>query len=142
MSSARLYFGSVSHRRLRPRRHVLRYRLFWTLLDIDRLAESAGRSVLFSHNRFNLLSFHDSDHGDGSGRPLRPQVERLLVENGVDFDGGAIRLFCMPRVLGYGFNRSAKTSGGPPADQHFISGATSSALKSERAGSGIAPDQG
>ena len=69
-----------------------------------RLPDLPGRSALFSHNRFNLLSFHDRDHGDGSGMPLRPQVERILEDHGIGFDGGSIRLFCMPRVLGYGFN--------------------------------------
>lgn len=102
--SSKLYFGSVMHRRLRPREHELAYRMFWMLLDIDEIDDLARRSPLFSRNRFNLLSFHDRDHGDGSGSPLRPQVERMLADNGIAFDGGPIRLFCMPRVLGYGFN--------------------------------------
>jgi DUF1365 family protein len=104
VSGSLLYFGTVSHRRLRPRPHALRYRLFWTLLDLDELASLPKRSALFSYNRRNLLSFHDKDHGDGSGAPLRPQVERILADHRIVFDGGAIRLFCMPRVLGYGFN--------------------------------------
>ena len=104
MTSSRLYFGSVLHRRLRPRVHQLRYRIFWALFDLDELPELASRSLLFSHNRFNVLSFHDGDHGDGSGCPLRPQIERTLSEHGIGFDGGAISLLCMPRLLGYGFN--------------------------------------
>ena len=51
-----------------------------------------------------LLSFFDADHGDGSGRPLRDQVEDHLRAAGLATDGGAIRLFCMPRVFGFGFN--------------------------------------
>jgi DUF1365 family protein len=101
---SRLYFGTVMHRRLRPRLHELSYRLFWMLIDLDEAPELQNVSALFSHNRANLLSFHDRDHGDGSGEPLRPQVERLLADNGIAFDGGPIHLFCMPRVLGYGFN--------------------------------------
>jgi DUF1365 family protein len=72
--------------------------------DLDAVAALAGRSALFSRNRFNLVGFYDRDHGDGSGDALRPQIERRLAENGIDFDGGPIRLFCMPRILGYGFN--------------------------------------
>ncbi len=49
------------------------------------------------------MSFFDADHGDGSGRPLRDQIEGHLRAAGLATDGGAIRLFCMPR-LGYGFN--------------------------------------
>jgi len=35
---------------------------------------------------------------------LRPWVERHLAEAGIDLGGGAIRLLCFPRVLGYVFN--------------------------------------
>ena len=103
MNSA-LYRGEVTHRRLRPREHRLRYRVFWLLLDLAELDEIDGRLRLLSRNRFNLLSFHDRDHGDGSGRPLRDQVTALLRREGLDIGGGAVRLLTMPRVLGYVFN--------------------------------------
>ena len=99
-----LYAGIVTHRRVRPRPHRLRYRVFWMLLDLDEIGQLPRRLRLFSHNRFNALSFFDTDHGDGSGRPLRDQVEGHLRAAGLATDGGAIRLFCMPRVFGYGFN--------------------------------------
>jgi DUF1365 family protein len=99
-----LYRGEVTHRRLRPREHRLRYRVFWLLLDLAELDDIASRMRLLSRNRFNLLSFHDQDHGDGSGRPLRDQVMALLRREGLDMDGGAVRLLTMPRVLGYVFN--------------------------------------
>jgi len=99
-----LYAGIVTHRRLRPRPHRLRYRVFWMLLDLDEIGRLPRRLRLFSHNRFNALSFFDADHGDGSGRPLRDQVEGHLQAAGLALDGGAIRLFCMPRVFGFGFN--------------------------------------
>ncbi|MEA1674906.1 DUF1365 domain-containing protein [Nitrospirillum sp. BR 11163] len=98
------YRGWVAHRRAWPRRHHLRYRVWSMLLDLDELPALDLRLRLFSHNRFNLLSFHDADHGDGSGRPLADQVAGLLAEAGAGYDGGAIRLWCMPRVLGYVFN--------------------------------------
>ena len=53
---------------------------------------------------FNLFSLFDRDHGDDSGAPLRAQAEALLGENGIDIEGGPIRLLCMPRTLGFGFN--------------------------------------
>jgi DUF1365 family protein len=99
-----LYLGSVMHRRLRPRMHRFRYRAFWTLIDLDELPRLASRLRLLSHNRFNLFSLHDADHGDGSATPLRVQAERRLAQAGIELDGGTIRLFCMPRTLGYGFN--------------------------------------
>ena len=99
-----LYAGTVTHRSVRPRPHRLRYRVFWMLLDLDEIDRLPRRLRLFSHNRFNALSFFDADHGDGSGRLLRDQVEGHLRAAGLAPDGGAIRLFCMPRIFGYGFN--------------------------------------
>lgn len=99
-----LYRGGVTHRRLRPRDHRLNYRVFWLLLDLAEIDGLDRRLRLFSRNRFNLLSFHDRDHGDGSGAALRPQVEAWLERAGVALEGGPIRLMTMPRVLGYVFN--------------------------------------
>jgi len=99
-----LYVGSVMHRRIRPRTHKFRYRAFWLLLDLDELAELSGRLRLLSHNRPNLFSLRDTDHGDGTATPLRQQVERQLGEAGINLAGGPIRLLCMPRTLGYCFN--------------------------------------
>ena len=70
-----LYVGAVMHRRLRPRTHRLRYRVFWILFDLDEIEQLPRRLLLFSHNRFNALSFYDTDHGDGGARPLREQID-------------------------------------------------------------------
>jgi DUF1365 family protein len=55
-------------------------------------------------NRFNLVSFHDRDHLDGSEPSLRPQIEAAMAAAGLVPDGGPIRLLCMPRVFGHVFN--------------------------------------
>lgn len=99
-----LYVGAVMHRRLRPRLHRFRYRAFWLLVDLDELPALSAGLKLFSYNRFNLFALHEADLGDGSPTPLRSQAERLLSDAGIDLAGGAIRLLCMPRTLGYSFN--------------------------------------
>ncbi len=99
-----LYAGRLVHRRLAPRRHRLQYRLFQMLLDLDEIPTLARRLRLFSHNRFNLLSFHDRDHGDGAATPLRARVVALLAAGGIAIGAGKITLLCMPRVLGHVFN--------------------------------------
>ena len=98
-----LYAGSVVHRRLRPKRHRLRYGIFYLLLDLDEIDRLDGKLRWFSHNRFNLFSFHDRDHGNGRESPLRLGLERQLAEAGIDH-GGPIRLLTMPRLFGYAFN--------------------------------------
>ncbi len=99
-----IYEGAVMHRRFRPRPHHLRYRMFSFFLDLDEVPVLSQRLRLFSHNCFNVFAFFDGDHGDGSAGTLREQIERLLRSAGLDPTGGAIRVLCMPRVLGHVFN--------------------------------------
>lgn len=97
-----LYAGVVTHARLKPRRHRLRYRIFMLLLDLDELPALSRRLRLFGHDRAALTSFHQRDHGDGAG-DVRGWVEAQLAEAGLP-GGGPIRVLCMPRVLGGVFN--------------------------------------
>ncbi|MBS0481752.1 MAG: DUF1365 family protein [Proteobacteria bacterium] len=97
-----LYAGSVMHHRLRPREHRLRYSIFYLLLDLDEIDALANRLRLFSHNRFNLFSFHDRDHGEGTQSP-RDRIIRHLDQAGIETDG-PILLLTIPRILGYAFN--------------------------------------
>jgi uncharacterized protein len=101
---AGLYVARVSHRRRIAPFYRFVYRLFYLLVDIDRIDEVARGLRLFSHNRFNLLALHDRDHGDGTGGPLRRWAEAVLRRRGVELDGGRIRLLCIPRMLGFAFN--------------------------------------
>ena len=98
-----LYAGDVVHVRLRPKRHRLRYRVAQMLLDLDELPRLGRTLKTFGYNRPGLFSFHDRDHGDGSG-DLRGWVARKLAEAGCGFPPGAVRVLCMPRVLGHVFN--------------------------------------
>jgi len=98
-----LYAGTVVHVRTRPSRHRLRYRLAQTLLDLDELPHLDRTLRAFGYNRSGLFSFHDRDHGDGSG-DLRGWVEKRLAEAGHGLRPGAVRVLCMPRILGHVFN--------------------------------------
>lgn len=99
-----IYSGHVRHTRIKPRRFSLRHACFWLALDLDRIAETADRHWNLSHNRFNILSFYDRDHGVGSPENLREQITAMVANAGVQEPPERIILFCMPRVLGYGFN--------------------------------------
>lgn len=98
-----LYPGVVTHTRLRPRGHRLRYRIFMLLLDLDELDVLDGALRLFAHNRFALTGFHEADHLDGSGTSLKAQVEAYLTRAGIAH-GGPVRMLAMPRILGGVFN--------------------------------------
>lgn len=98
-----LYTGVVYHRRSRPRVHALRYRVFSLLIDLDEIADMTQRLRLLRFNRGGLFSFHEQDHGDGSGT-LRTWVEDRLRASGAALPGGRIEVLAYPRVLGYVFN--------------------------------------
>ena len=98
-----IYTGPVFHRRLRPRVHALRYRLFMLLVDLDEWDDLVGRLRWLGGGRFGLMTLRQSDHGDGSATPLKVQIEQRMRDAGVA-TGGRVQLLTLPRILGYGFN--------------------------------------
>ncbi len=97
-----LYAGKVTHRRLSPRRHQLRFRNYSLLFDIDELYNL--EIPVLSHNRWNLFSIYDRDHGPRDGTALRPWIDSQLRRAGVELDGGQVLMLAFPRILGYTFN--------------------------------------
>lgn len=104
MDAGYLYPARVMHRRLVAPLYRFVYRVFYLLLDIDRIDELPRQLKFFSRNRFNLLSFHDRDYGDGRPGGPRAWAEGLLTRHGVRIEGGRIRLLTLPRLLGFAFN--------------------------------------
>ena len=98
------YLARTTHRRFKPRPHAFAYSVFYLCLDIDRAEEDLARARLISHNKFNLFSFFDADHGDRSGAPLRSWAQDAFAGVGVNLGGGRIMLLALPRVLGFVFN--------------------------------------
>ena len=100
--SSAIYRGSVMHRRLRPKAHYLRYRMFYLLLDLDELP-SLGRLRLLGIERRAIMSFRASDHGDGKG-DLKAWVAGELAKAGLPVQLGRVQLLTLPRILGFVFN--------------------------------------
>lgn len=104
MPSPAIYRGTVVHARLAPRAHKLRYGVAAVLFDVDTLDDDLRRLRLMSRNAANLMSFHDADHGDGTGEPVSVYARRALEAAGLHGCGRRIMLLCYPRLLGYAFN--------------------------------------
>ena len=103
-AAPQLCFGHVGHHRLRPVVNAFRYHAYYLRLPLRAMAAAPPAPLrLFGRNRFNLLSFHDADHGDGH-TPLLAWIERMLQAEGIVDADGEIWLQAMPRVLGYVFN--------------------------------------
>ena len=106
MNAARpqLCTGSVRHARLRPAAHRFAHGVYFLRLPLRAMAaEPSTGSRWLSRNRFNLLAFHDADHGDGR-TPALAWIERLLAAEGIADADGEIWLQTFPRVLGFVFN--------------------------------------
>ena len=99
-----LYWGKVMHRRIRPSHHRFSYRVFWGLFNLDELADLDRDVRGFSYNRWGLFSFQDRDHGPRDGTKLRPWIDRQLQAANIDCNGGAVKILCFPRLLGFVFN--------------------------------------
>jgi uncharacterized protein len=98
------YAGTVVHKRLVPTQHAFSYRVFSLSLDVDEIDRLARSLRLFSRNRWNVLSFHDRDHGNRDGTPVASLVRAILREAGLEDACVRITLLCYPRLLGFVFN--------------------------------------
>jgi hypothetical protein len=96
------------HQRFVPRGHRFDYGMFLLSLDLDELETWHRRLRFFSHNRWNLCEFRDTDHlvafADHGRGGLKDQVRAWLATEGVILpDDARIQLVTLPRVLGYIF---------------------------------------
>jgi hypothetical protein len=101
--NSRLYVGSVMHQRTRPVKNGFKYGVYFLYADLDELDQLDRELRHFSHNRRGLVSLWDEDHGPRDGSPLRPWIDELLAEVGIDLTGGRVFLLAFPRVLGFRF---------------------------------------
>ncbi|MDG1438827.1 MAG: DUF1365 domain-containing protein [Emcibacteraceae bacterium] len=103
-----LYIGSVFHKRFAPKKHELRYNVFTLFSDLDALNDIANETRFFSLNRFNLVSFHETDYGDpneAQSAGLKQRLHNLLNQNDIDAEKiSTIKVLAYPRVLGFAFN--------------------------------------
>ncbi len=100
-----LYECEVMHRRLSPKVHAFRYRIFMFALDLDEIDSLAIQIRGFSRNRWNLYSFCDGDHLPSGNGSIKEKVVAYLAAKDTPFPkDGRMMLVTLPRVLGYVFN--------------------------------------
>ena len=99
-----IYNGEVTHTRFKPVRHFLKYKTFSLLIDLDEINYLDKSIGIFSHNKFNIFSFYDKDHGDRDGGNLKDWVISNLKKFQIKENITNIKVLCYPRILGYVFN--------------------------------------
>ena len=99
-----IYIGNVIHKRFKPKVHFFKYKVFSILLDISEIDLLDKSLKIFSHNKFNIISFYDVDHGPRDGTSLKKWVIKNLIENQINTEEIKIKLLCYPRIFGYVFN--------------------------------------
>ncbi len=103
IQGAQIGFGQVRHTRLRPQRHAFAYPTFFLMLPMRSLHQDDSPLAI---NRRGMISFYDSDHGDGrsaaQGGALA-WLDELLATEGITDAIGEVWLHCYPRMWGYAF---------------------------------------
>ncbi len=95
-----IYTGWVRHRRLSPRSHSFRYRMFQMYLDLDELDHLFEGSWIWSTKRAALARFKRSDHIGDPAVDLSTAVRDLIeIETG-QRPAGPIRLLTHLRYFG------------------------------------------
>ena len=99
-----IYNGKVIHRRFKPKEHYFKYNVFSLLIDLDELEIIQNKIKIFSYNKFNIISFYETDHGPRDGTSLKKWIIKNLKDIGINNENIQIKLLCYPRIFGYAFN--------------------------------------
>ena len=99
-----IYNGVVTHTRFKPVKHFLKYKTFSLLIDLDEINQLDRSINIFSHNKFNIFSFYDKDHGERDGSDLKEWVLKNISKFNIKGEINKVKILCYPRVFGYVFN--------------------------------------
>jgi len=101
---SRIYKGWVEHRRVAPRQHRFRYRMFMMYLDLAELPSLFDRVPLWSARRAAPAWFKRSDYLGPTEVPLDEAVRALVAQRTGTRPRGPIRLLAHLRYWGYCMN--------------------------------------
>ena len=99
-----IYRGVLTHERLRPRPHRLKYDVYMVYTDLDELDAIADQHPLWSHGKRNLSAFHRTDYYGPGDVPLKQAILDLAETRTGYRPTGAVRLLTQWRTLGVGFS--------------------------------------
>ena len=109
MTACQLVRSKIDHTRHGKPSHFLSRKGLSIWINLDSLPEASRLSALFSVDRFNLLSFFQSDYGPNFGSTGQPQnlasyARDLMRQLLPDTDVATVHLLTFPRIMGVAFN--------------------------------------
>jgi DUF1365 family protein len=97
-------FGTVRHRRMRPRLHAFAYPAFFVRLPMRSLMASGFCTTLFGFNRARLFRVVETDYAKRDGSSSLAAIDAMLAQHGISDATGEVWLQTFPRVFNYAFN--------------------------------------
>ncbi len=96
--------ATVGHRRLWPKINSFSYKVFYVKTPVTKYAPK--KPILFSFNKWNVLSMHSKDHGYKSNNSdLYGFITKELSKANIDTKSNdKFYLIAHPRIFGYAFN--------------------------------------
>ena len=102
--SSCIYKGNIFHKRFQPFVNQFSYRFYSLFINYSEIGALTKKHKFFSYNKFNIISFYDSDHGYRDGNSLKEYVLKELNKRKININNIEVKILCFPRVLGYVFN--------------------------------------
>jgi len=101
---SRIYAGWVRHRRVEPREHSFRYRVFMPYLDLDELPELLARSRGWSADSRALARFRREDFLGDPAVPLKQAVLDRVEQECGERPAGPVCMLANLRYFGFIMN--------------------------------------
>jgi uncharacterized protein len=99
-----IYTGALSHRRLHPRLHDFRYKVFMMYLDLDELDQIFTLSTLWSCRRFAPAWFRRSDFMGPARAGLKEAIREHIFQQTGELFSGSVRVLANLRYFGFIMN--------------------------------------
>jgi DUF1365 family protein len=99
-----IVFGTVRHRRMRPRLHAFAYPVFFLRLPMRTMQRAPLETRLFGIEARRLFRVCQKDYGRRDGSSVLALIDGVLAEHGISDATGEVWLQTFPRVFNYVFN--------------------------------------
>ncbi len=99
-----LLTAKVGHQRFAPKKNAFSYSVYYVVTTVGH--DTAKAPLLFSFDRFNILSIKRKDHGARDAAvSWRTWIEKTAAEHGVSVTtDDTVLLMSHPRLFGFAFN--------------------------------------